>query len=125
MADTLNLIYAYTRKQAIEDGVLIDVSKASCKIGILYPVAVTDTLWKRYIEPDAVAKTYGQDETGRLRDVLWMFRIQARLQNNNRQFLFKALFMMGAEMKLTTLKAVIGPGDNLEPVITIMLPDED
>jgi hypothetical protein len=30
-----------------------------------------------------------------------------------------------AKAKLVTLKAHCGPGDNLEPVITIMLPDQD
>jgi hypothetical protein len=32
---------------------------------------------------------------------------------------------MGKELKLVELKAVCGPGDNSEPVITIMLPEED
>jgi hypothetical protein len=30
-----------------------------------------------------------------------------------------------SEAAITTLKLIVGPGDNGEPVITILLPDED
>jgi len=33
--------------------------------------------------------------------------------------------MKEKQPRAVTLKAVCGPGDNLEPVITIMTPDED
>ena len=74
--------------------------------------------------PDGVD---GQDEAGRLWDVLWMFRHGARLtQYEGPEFLFE-LYVRNDNRKaeLVTLKAWCGPGDELEPVITIMLPGED
>ena len=124
MTENYNLIYSYTRKQAIEDGVLIDVSKMASEAGIKHPVAVTYTLWYEYIEPDPDAKSLGQSIEGRLWDVLWMFRVKAFVSVDS-QFQFRVYFIMGKEVKLVELKAVCGPGDNHEPVITLMLPEED
>ncbi len=40
--------------------------------------------------------------------------------------LFKVIFLMAPEKQETaTLKAMCGPGDNGEPVLTVMLPEED
>ncbi len=36
-----NLIYAYTRKQAIEDGEQVDVSTTAAEAGIRFPVFLT------------------------------------------------------------------------------------
>jgi len=122
------VIYAYTRKQAIADGVLIDVSKMSKEAGIRFPVAVTSAVWHEYVVPDEELSNYGQSEDGRLWDILWMFRCNAR-RNASDIMLFDLYFLMSkngkSEQKLVTLKAVCGPGDKGEPVITIMNPDED
>ncbi|MDE2205458.1 MAG: hypothetical protein KGK12_02325, partial [Armatimonadetes bacterium] len=40
-----NVIYSYTRREALEDGVLIDVSKMAAEAGFRYPVALTAALW--------------------------------------------------------------------------------
>jgi uncharacterized protein DUF6573 len=124
--DDADLIYAYTRAQAIEDGVLVDVTETAKEAGIKFPVALTATVYGKYVEvPDGVI---GQDETGRLWDVLWMFRCAAAKFNGS-TLLFK-LYVRNhneelSERDLVTLKGVCGPGDNAEPVITIMLPEED
>src|SRR5437773_1494903 len=69
------VIYAYTRAQALEDGVLIDVTETAREAGIKFPVALTATVWSQYVEvPEGVT---AQDETGRLWDILWMFRCAA------------------------------------------------
>ena len=39
------VIYAYTRAQAIADGVLIDVSELSRDAGFRHPVAMTSGAW--------------------------------------------------------------------------------
>ncbi len=36
-----NVIHTYTRAQAIEDGVLIDVSETSSEAGFKWPAAIT------------------------------------------------------------------------------------
>ena len=67
------VIFAYTRAQAIEDGILVDVSETAREAGFKIPVAVTRTVWDRII---ALPEGYRgfQDERGRLWDVLWMAR---------------------------------------------------
>jgi len=118
------VIYKYTRKQAIEDGVLIDVSETGREAGIIYPVAITGTVWWAYVVPCERDRELGQSEKGRLWDVLWMFRNTAK-QNAGDIMLFKVYFTLFCNQELVTLKAVCGPGDEAEPVITIMLPEED
>lgn len=118
------VIYRYTRKQALEDGVLIDVSETAREAGIVYPVAITGTVWESYIVPSEKDRTKGQSENGRLWDVLWMFR-NAAIQNAGDTMLFKVYFTLFCNQELVSLKAVCGPGDEGEPVLTIMLPEED
>ena len=122
------VIYSYTRKQAIEDGVLIDVSEMAREAGIKYPVAVSSTVYYEYIVPDERLTDHGQSVEGRLWDVLWMFRINAQ-KNPSDIMIFGVLFVMptcnNPQLVTVKLKAVCGPGDMGEPVITIMKPDED
>lgn len=125
MFEDAEIIYSYSRAQAIEDGVLIDVSEVAKEAGIRYPVAVTEAVWNEYILPDPRSREFGQGEEGRLWDTLFMFRNAAR--NSERDTLyFKLFFIMKArQRRLITLKALCGPGDRGEACITIMKPDED
>jgi hypothetical protein len=87
-------------------------------------VALTAAAWAKCVAvpPGVVC----QDEAGRLWDVVSMLRFaiargrggaeiryQLRVRNDNRR------------PRLVTLKSICGPGDEAEPVITIMLPEED
>jgi hypothetical protein len=125
--DDAEVISVYTRTQAIEDGELVDVSETAREAGIKFPVAMTRAVWVKYVEvPEGVTC---QDERGRLWDILWMFRCAAARFNGD-TLLFK-LYVRNHNRErlnrqdLVTLKAICGPGDAPEPVITIMLPDED
>jgi hypothetical protein len=125
--DDAEVISSYTRAQALEDGVLVDVSAIAKQAGIKFPVAMTSTVWGEYVEVPEGVKC--QDERGRLWDILWIFRCAAAgfngdtllfelyVRNHNRERLDRR--------DMVTLKAVCGPGDTLDPAITIMLPDED
>ena len=117
------VIFSYTRKQAIEDGVLVDVSELAKEAGFKYPVAVTARVWHEWIEPpeDAV----GQDINGRLWDLLTMLRHEIRKGGKGDRVDFKVIFDQGSEKPLVDFYALCGPGDEGEPVITVMLPDED
>jgi hypothetical protein len=67
MFENSDLIHSYSRAQAIEDGVLIDVSATAREAGIRWPVALTRAAWERCVSvPPGVAC---QDEAGRLWDV--------------------------------------------------------
>jgi hypothetical protein len=128
-------IHTYTRAQALEDGVLVDVTETAREAGIKYPVALTAEVFAKYVKvPEGVTC---QDVRGRLWDILWMFRCHAngvlRPVAHYREGLasvmhFKFYVQNDARLtkpKLATLKAHCGPGDQVEPVITIMLPDQD
>jgi len=118
-------IYTYTRRQAIEDGVLIDVSNLARKAGYKWPVALTSHLYHTYIKPEKNLKPYGQSDIGRLWDVLNVLRLKAQ-NSSGTIVLFKVSFLMEIDrMEEITLKAIAGPGDEGEPVITIMTPEED
>lgn len=119
------VIYSYTRAQAIEDGVLVDVSEMAKEAGVRFPVAVTRALYDGYVTPDPRSIPLGQSVAGRLWDTLYMFRTAAKRFSGD-TLLYRLTFIMGEQQpRLVELKAVIGPGDTPEPVITIMLPDED
>ncbi len=118
----MEVIYSYTREQALEDGVLVDVTELAQEAGFRIPVAVTRALWDGYVVPNARQRNAGQSTTGRLWDVLFMllWEIQAGAQHTS-SILFRGIF----DKKEVELKALCHPGDNMEPVITIMFPCED
>ncbi len=67
------LISSYSRSRAIEDGVLIDLSRNFADLtknaGFKIPVACTDHLWQTIQEG---LTAVGQDLNGRIWDVLYM-----------------------------------------------------
>lgn len=122
------VIFSYTRKQAIEDGVLVDLTAWAKETGFAAPVACTTAVWQQYIVPPAGTESLGQSECGRAHDVLWMLfvAIKANKDKKQDQFLYQVLFLQApGKTDEVTLKAHFGPGDDGELVITIMLPDED
>jgi hypothetical protein len=119
------LISVYTRAQAIEDGVLIDVTETAKEKGFKIPVAVTSNLWASWIVPSAEAKRYKQEATGRLWDVLTMFH--HAIGASKTDFVkFTVLFADAPhKRRYVELWGKIHGGDQGEPVITIMLPGDD
>lgn len=120
--DDWEVIYSYTRAQAIEDGVLIPVETSLAKeAGFKVPISITYSLYEKYIKSDIP----GQSESGRLWDTLMMLHIKATWYDSS-ILLFKVTYQMQEDKsESVNLKAVIGPGDTPEPVLTIMLPHED
>jgi len=118
------IISQYTREDAISDGTLIDVSTTAKEAGFRVPVAVTHALWHGYIVPSE--ETPCQDTAGRLWDVLSVLNYNCRIAPNKNEIIFDVIFIMKVRQRRRFwLKAIIGPGDHSEPVITIMLPSED
>ncbi|MEK7254515.1 MAG: DUF6573 family protein [Bacteroidota bacterium] len=117
------IISAYSRRQAIEDGVLVDVSSVAKEAGFIIPVAVTAAVWA---DVNDIPKRFQgiQDIQGRLWDLLSMLRFAIR-NNRDRSVINYAFTMHVGQGSLYTAKAVCSPGDNAEPVITIMQPHED
>ena len=126
------VIFTYSRAQAIEDGILVDVSETAREAGFTIPVAVTRTVWTRLVGlPDGYRGF--QDETGRLWDVLHMARHYAlaasdtdrvRMCVHVRDIRKDLRDSMNPPRKHFPIVA-IGGGDAGEPVITIMFPEDD
>jgi hypothetical protein len=70
-----------------------------------------------------------QDEAGRLWDVLTMLCLAARGPSGGDRELRFGVHVRNDNRKrtppLVRLKALCGPGDQGEPVLTVVLPDED
>jgi hypothetical protein len=126
MFENADLIHRYSRAEAIADGVLIDVSAVAREAGIRYPVALTRAAWERCVAvPPGVLC---QDEAGRLWDVCWLLACAARRSGSGPGLRFGVHVRNDNRERtppLVRLKAVCGPGDGGEPVVTVMLPEED
>jgi len=120
------VIIGCTRAQALDEGILVDVSSTARELGIKAPTALTHAVWNRYVQLSPAAEQAGNDERGRLWDILWMFRNAALRKPNESEVRFE-LHVVTESVKpsLVELKAVCGPGDDAETVFTIMLPEED
>ena len=127
-----NIISAYSRAQAIEDGVLVDVSDMAKAIGIKWHVAVTSSVWFDFIEwTEDDRKKQGLDDTEcRLWHVVFTLHLAIKKTDKHTDVIFYELDILPRDgfsyrVKRTKLKAVVSAGDYFEPVITIMLPNED
>lgn len=127
-----DLIHSYSRTQALADGVLIDVSQTAREAGFKVPVALTAGAWGEAVawgEKDTADTGVPQDEAGRLWDVVYMAGLAARSARHHHQarvpFTFLRVPRGSRRAQRMTLDMLIGPGDAGEPVITILLQDED
>lgn len=123
-----DVVYRYTRAQAIEDGNLVDVTEIARQAGFTMSVAVTRAVWEQWIVPPPAMAEEGQSESGRLWDVLNVLRFAIkRCSESADSVTFTVAFRNSESEKLTyaDFKSVCGPGDDAEPVLTILLPDED
>lgn len=124
-----HLIHSYTRAQALEDGVLIDVSETAKEVGLKYPVAITARVMGEIVATPCFAARHGETDTGRLWDVLWILRVAIHLQKpgddpSTCHFPVLATDCKGEKIE-HRLWSLCGPGDHMEPVLTIMMQGED
>jgi hypothetical protein len=124
-------ISIYTRAQAIADGVLVDVSTLAKEAGFHIPVAMTAAAWADCVawsDADSLRQVT-QDESGRRWDVLWMASIAARRARGAQRLAFQLHRVprsgRGTRPRPITLNLHLGPGDDAEPVVTILMPEED
>jgi hypothetical protein len=124
--DDAPVIFRYTRAQAIEDGVLVDLSEWAKELQFTIPIACTAAVWGQYVTPPDGTRELGQSERGRAHDILWMLCCAIRKQSGRShgdQLLFNVIFLQSPRKHQTVqLKAICGPGDNGEPVLTITIP---
>jgi hypothetical protein len=128
---TGDLVHSYSRRQAIADGVLVDVTERAGPAGMLggfaVPVAVTAALWAAIESiPDGLVGI--ADVRGRLHDVLWMAACAARRgvrgPTCDRTGFVVILPQRGTRRRTVQIVVAIGPGDAGEPVVTIGYPED-
>ena len=122
-----DIIYAYTRKQAVEDGEQVDVSTTAAEAGIRFPVFLTRRVYDKYVTvPENVSF---QDEAGRLWDIVWMLRFAIKRLSGGGDRITYSLHVANdnRRARLVQLVATCGPldMDDAQPAIPIMMPGED
>lgn len=140
-------ISSYSRAQAIADGVLVPVTDLvpdepnfAADAGFKVPVVLTSAVAELVKPTEEEAREWAQDVKGRLWDVLmmatWAVRASKRPSGNG-ELLYDILFRLVGrtgqfapkdgkfELREMKLKLLVHPGDEGEPVATIMLPEED
>ena len=121
-----DIISRYTRAEAIEDGTLIDLTKEAAVIGYKIPVAVTATLYHRYLNPDEEAMDLGQTLQGRIHDLLTDLIHEIRKDGTRCRVRITESFLMNEKtIDKPQIDCAIDGGDDGNPVITIMFPGED
>ena len=131
------VIYAYTREQALADGVLVSLPFAP-RFGFRVPVAITSAghgsaiAWDER-DPKA-AEVAALREAAVLQSALHAAKALTRRQNAGEEverpdridFTVEAIANDGTGRLIeVAFYMLIGPGDSAEPVGTIMLPNED
>ena len=113
------VVYSYSRKQAIEDGVLVDLSQVdSIKQHWKHPFACTSTVWGII---ESALQRPGQDVSGICHDISTMAKLAIRSATDPELVRFSVIITG----RTHALKLHIGPGDTAAPVLTLMLPYED
>ena len=132
-------ISIYTREQALEDGVLVDVSELAQEAGFKIPVAVTSSVWADCIDwPEDSQQGFGQSIDSRGYDVVSMARYafagMGRVVTNPENDILYVLNVIPKGIKGETITEIADfTGAEKVPLkividgdgATIMLPSED
>ena len=148
------VVYAYTRAQAVADGVQVEVTKTAQEAGIRFPMFLTRAVYDAYVTvPPGVTAQDDHDsrseqsiwgshlvaglgsQPGRLFDIVWMTRfaiIRAKGRAGSPLHAARlpvALYVRNDNhaAKLVKLIATCGPVDidDPQPAITVMMVGED
>ena len=121
------VIYSYTRAQAVADGVQVEVTKTAQEAGIIFPMFLTRAVFDKYVAVPPGAT--GQDEAGRLWDVVWMARFAILRARPGVDRIPVALYVRNDNRAARLVKLIATCGaldiDDPQPAITILMPDED
>ncbi|HWI46263.1 MAG TPA: DUF6573 family protein [Rubrobacter sp.] len=119
-------IHVYTRADALADDVLVDVTLTAREASFRIPVALTANVWADVNDLSGPYVLTGQSTEGRLWDLLFMAANAARRpENRDRSEFVYALIMPVGTRNYYRAKCHVGPGDEGEPVVTILRPNED
>lgn len=120
------VIHRYTRAQAISDGVLVDVTAQARDCGFTLPVAMTATLFAD-CEGWAEGSDWGSGEPTAEQFIRWLLCFACETIRASRGTSTDRLALSLTHFAGYTKTALIhiGPGDEAEPVLTLMYPGEE
>ncbi|WP_125778260.1 DUF6573 family protein [Antribacter gilvus] len=125
------VIHAYTRAQALADGVLRDITAQAQAHRFTIPAAITATAWVETVQWNPVNGDH-DDEESRLFTVLDTLHRKIRqiaAHEATNRLTFTVDVIPNSPDDFTTqpveLIAHVGPGDTAAPVLTIMRPIDD
>jgi hypothetical protein len=120
------VIHRYTRAQAIADDVLVNVTAKARTCGFTVPVAMTASLFAD-CGGWAEGSDWGRGEPTAEQFVQWLLCFACETIRASRAINTDRLSLPLAHFAGCPKTAVIhiGPGDDAEPVITLMYPGED
>ena len=119
-----DIVYCYTRAESIADGTLRDITEIAKQARFRFPIAITAAAWAAAIEPPDDSPE--QSAEGRVWDVLQVLLVRLQQTGDTYRVDFLVHVKQSAHVfEDVALKALCHPGDEGEPVISIMLPNED
>lgn len=123
------VIYVYTREMALEDGVIVSAGEIGRELGFKLDIALSASLYHRYVVPPQGLEEQCQSVSGRMRDVMHVFAHAAYARWDGSRVEFDVVFQMkvGRHIsfeKVHCIAAVEGDKDG-NPAITIFLPEDD
>lgn len=113
------------RQDAIQAGILIDVTATAQGLGITFPIAITKPLWNVGIAADQTLTEV--ERAGRLRDVLMAFRLRlSSLVTVSPLIDFPALLALPPNTvpQPIPLFALFQPDEEHRATVTLLLPNE-
>jgi hypothetical protein len=124
----VDVISAYSRAEAIDDGVLVDLMQGDmgklCKEHYKYPIACTSAVWG-LVEQSVSKPEHLNDVLGVLHDILTMSKNGHERSDDPSACQFQVIITGTGNQDVHDLKMRCGPGDEGEPVLTLMLVTED
>jgi len=118
-----DIIDRYTRKQAIEDGFLFDVTGFARQMGFKYPVALT--VGVQSLLNQAVEKKYSSYFEALYKLLCALFDAAKKEESNRCDFEAPCFSKYTGGIRKMPFYSVCDGGDDGRPVLTVLLPNED
>jgi hypothetical protein len=119
MFEEADVIFSYSRADAIRDGVLIDVSSRAKSLGYRIPVALTAGLH------DTLTAGASDEAEISVRLDLLLTTLRDSIARNPGTGDRLDFSVKAPSLAALNAWALCGPGDTPDPVLTVMLPHED
>ena len=116
MFENAEIVSSYTADEAIDDGILVDVSEMAREAGFVWPVRITQSVHELCTPP---ASNKIQSYDGRLWDVIFLLKMASKRTPKTERMV---VFTVKIGKTNQTLWAVID--ETSGPAIHIMLPED-